>query len=273
MTVCEINEEFSELKEFIKSIPNRFYQTGEIILDSRNVVKKVSTGHGTFVIKNFKGMYFFNRLAYTLFRKSKAERSYLYSLTLLSKGIQVPAPVAWIDCYRWGMLRRSYYISQFQPYPTLAQLVNSPSGMDLETKNMLYRSLAGFAKNLHSHEIYHDDFSSGNILVIESSKSFSFALVDLNRILFKKVSYADGLQNFSKLGLPKAELNVVIQEYASLSRQPVDQSVNNFWKIRERIDFIRKVRKNLRKYTLTPIEKLFALRCLMLVSDGLFTII
>ena len=254
-----INGEFPELKEFALGIPKDFHRIGEIIQDHRNVIKKVTTPEGTFVIKNFKGMYFFNRLAYSIFRKSKAERSYLYSILLRDKGILTPPPVAWIDCYRWGLLTQSYFISKFYPYKSLSEILKHLDINNYDYKKTLYSHVASFALTLHRLDIYHDDFSLGNILVIENPDGFSFALVDLNRVLFRKVSYSYGLQNFAKLGVPKEDLNMLIQEYAKLSNQPIEKSIDAFWSTRKRSDFIRSIRKKIRKYTLTPIEKIASL--------------
>jgi hypothetical protein len=251
-----INEEFSELKEFALGIPKYFDSIGEIIQDHRNVIKKVATPQGTFVVKNFKGMYFFNRLAYSIFRKSKAERSYLYACLLRDKGILTPPPIAWIDCYRWGILTHSYFISMYYPYKTISEIFKQLDPNDYDAKKTLYNRVASFALTLHRLDIYHDDFSTGNILVIENPDHFSFALVDLNRVLFRKVTYRDGLQNFAKLGVPKEDLNMLIGEYAILSGQPVEKSIDAFWETRKRSDFVRSIRKNIRRYTLTPLEKI-----------------
>jgi len=251
-----INEEFLELKDFALGIPKNFDLMGEIIQDHRNVIKKVTTPQGTFVIKNFKGMYFFNRLAYSIFRKSKAERSYLHALLLLDKGILTPPPIAWIDCRRLGLLTQSYFISLYYPSKTLSEIFQRLDVNDYDAKKNWYKRLASFTLKLHRLEIYHNDFTFGNMLVVETPDQFSFALVDLNRIAFRKVSYRDGLQNFSKLGVPKEELNMLIREYAELSSQPVEKSIATYWASRKRSEFVRSIRKKLRKYTLTPLEKI-----------------
>lgn len=253
-----INDEFSELEEFALGIPKNFDRVGEIIQDHRNVIKKVTTPQGKFVIKDFKGMYFFNRLAYSIFRKSKAERSYLNALHLKDKGILTPPPIAWIDCKRWGLLTHSYFISMYYPDKTLSEILKQLDVNNYDAKKTLYNRLASFALTLHRLNIYHDDFSTGNILIIDNPDHFSFALVDLNRVEFRKVSYRDGLQNFAKLGVPKEDLNMIIREYATLSGQPIEKSIDAFWTTRKRSDFLRSIRKNIRRYTLTPLEKIVA---------------
>jgi hypothetical protein len=122
----------------------------------------------------------------------------------------------------------------------------------------LYNSVASFTLKLHRLGIYHDDFSLGNILVNENPDNPSFALVDLNRIMFRKVSYRSGLQNLTKLGFSTDDLNMLISEYAVLSGQSIERSIHTFWARKKRAEFVRSIRKNIRKYTLTPLEKLVA---------------
>ena len=258
MNSYKVNEEYSELEQFVVGMPKSFDHIGEVVHDHRNVVKKVTTPQGTYIIKNFKGMYFFNRLAYSIFRKSKAERSYRNALLLLEKGILTPPPIAWMDCYRWGLLTQSYFISVFYPHKPLSEVLKHADHNDIDAKKTLYNSVASFTVKLHRLGIYHDDFSLGNILVIKNPDGFSFALVDLNRIMFRKVSYRSGLQNLTKLGFSKDDLNMLISEYAVLSGQSIERSIHTFWATKKRAEFVRSIRKNIRKYTLTPLEKLVA---------------
>ena len=96
-SVIRLQERYEHLRAFVSGLPTDFDE-GVVIHADRNVVTYRSLEHGEFVVKYFRGMYLFNRLAYSLFRKSKAERSFLHSEILNSKGIETPPPVAWMDC-------------------------------------------------------------------------------------------------------------------------------------------------------------------------------
>jgi len=255
MNSYQINDEFSQLKEFTLSLPETFDGIGTVIHGNRNVVKKVTIPEGTFVIKNYRGMYFFNRLAYSLFRKSKAERSYSYSIILNEKGVITPAPVSWLNCYKGGILSQSYFISAFVPYKTLYEVLKD--NHDRSFKDMLLRHVAAFTLGLHKAGIYHYDYSTGNILVIENSNSIDFAMVDLNRIKFQKVNYRKCVRNFSTLGISTEEMNLLIREYAILSGQSPEESINNFWSDKKFSATLRNIRTTFRKFTLTPLERLF----------------
>jgi hypothetical protein len=249
-----VGNEFAELKEFTVNLPHTFDRMGLVLEDKRNVVKKVVTGQGTFVIKYFKGMYFLNRLAYSFFRKSKAVRSYLYARVLNAKGIPTPAPVAWINCYKLGVLTDSYFVSVYYPHKTFQEVMESFKKGDDRCKAPLLRALAAFCRRMHIMGAYHDDFSVGNILVDQTDNGYEFALVDLNRVKFQEVSFGRGLRSFAKLNIPAEDLNVLIAEYAKLSGESSGDAADVFWKHKKQASALRRIRKKLRHYTLKPIE-------------------
>jgi len=253
MKAYALRDGFSELKEFMLDLPRTFDNNGVVIHNSRNVIKKIDTGQGPFVVKNFKGMYLFNRIAYSLFRPSKAVRSYNYSAVLNQKGITTPPHVAWIDCYELGFLTRSYFVSVYSPHETLAQVMRSSAQ---ETNRILLRYLAAFIHKLHQLGVYHEDLSLGNILVLNKNGAYDFALVDLNRIKFRKINYHKGLQNFGTLRMNSDDLSFVISEYARLSGEDPQSSVEIFRKYDKRKTYLRRLRRKIRAYTITPLEKL-----------------
>lgn len=253
MKAYTVRDGFSELKDFTLNLPHTFDNLGVVIHNSRNVIKKIDTGQGPFVVKNFKGMYFFNRLAYSLFRPSKAVRSYNYSATLNKKGITTPPHVAWIDCYELGFLTRSYFISVYSPDETLEQVLQSS---DSASNDELFRALAAFILKLHHLGIYHEDLSLGNILVVRKNDSYDFALVDLNRIKFRKINYQIGLRNFATLRMKPDDLHAVISEYARLSGEDPKSSIETFRRYDKRKSFLRRLRRRIRAYTIKPLEKL-----------------
>jgi len=266
MTSYTISNTFSTLKDFTLSLPNTFNKVGSIIQDSRNVIKLVNTPYGNVVIKNFKGMYFFNRLAYSLFRRSKASRSYRYADILRANGIITPTNIAWVNRYTFGLLMESFYVSIYYPYPTLNELLSTAAYADEGKRKEVLDELAAFSIHLHYLGIYHADFSTGNILVIEKDGGYEFGMVDLNRIRFGKVRYRKGLQSFDKLGLSTTDLDTLIREYARLSDENAQASIDQFWSDKKRVSALRTARKKLRKYTLTPLEKIFSKAYLYLAS-------
>ena len=225
--------------------------------NNRNVVTKVETTDGTFVVKDFRGMYLLNRLAYSIFRKSKAIRSFEHSERLNEMGFLTPDPVAWIDDYALGFLRRSIFISAYFPYKTLQQFIVENEGRSGDFKQLLLEQLAAFAFRLHQKGVYHQDFSVGNIFVIPMDSGYDFALTDLNRMRFlRSLSYEGAIGNFRKIQLDRTDLEVFITHYARLSSQSPEASLTLFYRLKDRSSRLRRARKKVRFYTLGFIESL-----------------
>ncbi|HNP08706.1 MAG TPA: lipopolysaccharide kinase InaA family protein [Cyclobacteriaceae bacterium] len=254
----QIHPDFSKLRDFVQGLPHTFHKSGIILMDHRNILKLMTLPQGEFVVKYFKGMYFFNRLAYSFIRKSKAERSYKFSERLNSMGVLTPTPVAWMDIYQRGLLKESYFISRFYNEKTLWQLLEDYSNPENKTaRQTLLHDVASLAFDLHRKGIYHGDFGAGNLLVRMENGQRSFSMVDLNRVKFGRVSYRKGISNFSKLHLATEEMNSIISKYAQLNGQPADKSIALYWRDFNVANSIRTWRRAVRKYTLTPVEKLF----------------
>lgn len=256
MIKYEVSNEFSGLKDFTVNLPETFDKIGSVILDYRNVIKKITTPRGTLVVKDFKGMYFFNRLGYSLFSMSKSERSFVNSARLNEKGFKTPQHVGWVDVYNGGLLMRSFFVSVFDPYDTVRELLIRNKN-DRAFKESFYGDLIKFIASLHNAGVYHDDFSLANMLAIPTPEGYEFSLVDLNRIRFMKISFRQGLRNFNKFDMAPDDLNELIRVYAIAFGEEADQALKLFWADKKSISRLRGYRKALRKYTLTPVEKLF----------------
>lgn len=257
MVFYQVNNEFQCKKDYLLSIPDLFPHTGIVFRNDRNVIKRITSEHGDFVVKSFVGMYFLNRVMYSLFRKTKSERSFLYSKLLNAKGIRTPAAVAWIDYYRWGFLQSSYFVNEFSDEQTYEQRLNQLREQDHRTKVVLLEALAAFVFHMHKLGFFHDDLSPGNILISREQGDYKFSLLDLNRMRIGPVSFRKGIQNFVKIGLPNDEIEIIIKAYAAQHGRPGDAAVKTYWRSRkifaELIDFRRAIRRN----TLGVIENIF----------------
>src|SRR5690349_18344850 len=179
MTKFELSDPFKALKGFVANLPETFFTTGSVIHEHRNIIKRITTSEGDFIVKNFKGMYMVNRVAFSLFVKSKAERSYLHAEILKKNGFITPPNVGWLDRYFLGLLMESYYVSVYSPWDTFHHIMTNQIPNDKEQRTSLVKHLAALAFRLHKAGIYHLDFSIRNILLIPPLQSYNFALVDL----------------------------------------------------------------------------------------------
>lgn len=211
---------FEGISDYLLKINSRFPNINFIIQNRRNDIRVDTINGYQLVIKSFKGMYWPNRLAYSLFRKSKAQRSFETSIRLESMAIHVPTPVAYIDYYEGGILQSSYFVSLYQDHEDLQTSLSNDS-----STHRLSKLFAGFTFHLHQAGVYHDDFSKGNILCVSEGRSIHFSLVDLNRVRFRSISFRAGVKSLSKLGLKQADLKRVLKIYTQLWGQSFGDAI------------------------------------------------
>jgi tRNA A-37 threonylcarbamoyl transferase component Bud32 len=207
--VC--NPFYGYLYRAVKSVFGSFEKIDNVIQNNRNDIRLIEVSERKFVVKAFKGMNYFNRLAYSTIRKSKARRSYEYSLVLLQKGINVPAPIAYLDTYNFGFLCSSIYISEYVSHTLLSEWIN-----DQEKQKWLLPSLIQFINFLHLSNVYHEDLSPANILCEKVQAGFQFTILDLNRVRFKEINFSQGIENLITLSHNQELLQRLARMYAQI---------------------------------------------------------
>ena len=219
-----INSEYDRLSDWIKEVPVFFSTKGELIYKDRNELKRFDAEFGKMVVKSFKVPHIINRFAYSFLRSSKAERSYTYSFEILRRGIKTPQPVAYIELFKTGLLSESYFISDFTDFTSMKSF-NYTKKITEEDVEILI-AFAQFTALLHEKEIYHADYSNGNILYKKEDENICFELIDLNRIKFKQVTKKMSYKAFHRLDLSVEMLEIVAREYAMRRQMDVEKSIN-----------------------------------------------
>ena len=240
-TTITIHPKFSFLKPYVESIPATFESIPTVLYRDRNVIKSDETSNVKLVIKSFGRVYLTNQIRYSFFYPSKAERAYRNGLRLLEEGFLTPEPVAFIECFKGGLLTKSYFISLHSDFKPLASIISSG------TENTLIKDLVRFAHGLHQRGIYHMDFSNGNILYKKENDNFQFALVDNNRMQFKKFDYEKGLATFKRLGLTNEQLTEIAKEYSVLSKQSEAKTIEKMFNIVRRHQQRDRLKKQAKK--------------------------
>lgn len=209
---------YAAARHFIASLPVQFgYEScGRVIYKGRNELREFTLPSGERVIvKSFCVPNVINRIAYGLFRSSKAERSCQYAALLRTQGIGSPAPVGWCTVRHGLLFTHSYYASLRSTLPyTYIDLIkgNIPAA---EAPDYL-RAVGRTAGRLHNAGIIHRDFSRGNLLLGRNADgSIAVELVDLNRLRFHSISQAEGLKNFERLPATPAMRRHLAEGYAA----------------------------------------------------------
>ncbi len=210
--IC-INEKYSGLSDFIRALPQNFDHTGELIYSGRNEVRKVEINGKLLVIKYFKRMTVANRFIYAAFRKTKAQRAFEYADWLLKQGITTPENIAYVDCYMYGLLCKSYLITEFTDYQPVKELFNLPISDSEEG----LKAFARFTFQLHQKGIFHHDYSVSNVLFSENNSQYDFSLIDNNRMKISEYSLRKGIKTLKRLAIPVECIGIVAAEYSRVS--------------------------------------------------------
>jgi hypothetical protein len=242
-TIITIHPKFKFLQKYIEAIPLQFDAMPQVLYKGRNVIKTDEVSNVKLVIKSYHRIYLPNRIRYSFFYPSKARRAYYYGLKLLEKGFMTPEPIAFIECFEYGLLTRSYFLSLHSDFTPISTVLT-------EARDFPIKDLVRFTYQLHQQGVYHMDYSVGNILFKKHQDKFHFALVDNNRMKFGKFRYSDRLKNFRRLGLSNEQLMNVAEEYSSLERS------NDIETIEKLFHYVRKHRE--RNVLMTRVKK-FAL--------------
>ncbi len=193
---------------FLKNIKEHFTQNNHTLHKARNEIKVLEHAQQKVVVKAFKIPHFLNRIVYSFFRKSKAKKSYEYSVKICEF---VPKPIGYIEFYKGGLLHQSYFISEYFDYDfTIREPLLDKS---FPKREAIFRAFARFTLELHNAQIFHNDYSPGNILIKEENEAFVFKIVDINRMSFFELDEKARAKNFSKLWASDEVLSIVANEY------------------------------------------------------------
>ena len=104
-----LNEEFKKFEYFLCNIKQFFKENSNTIHKARNELKVIEHENQKLVVKYFKIPHFINKIVYTFFKKSKAQKSYEYALKIKDF---TPKPIGFIEFYKFGLLDESYFVSE-----------------------------------------------------------------------------------------------------------------------------------------------------------------
>jgi serine/threonine protein kinase len=125
-----------------------------------------------------------------------------------------PKPIGYIEFYENFLLNESYFLSEYFEYDFT---IREPLlDKNFKNKDEIFKAFARFAFALHEKNIFHKDFSPGNILVKQMDEEYIFKIVDINRMKFQALSFNLRAKSFSKLWADDEDLKTVSNEYAKI---------------------------------------------------------
>lgn len=205
----QITPSYKSFQDFLLNIKEFFKDNDTTIHKARNELKIIPYQGVNTVVKAFKVPNIINKIAYTFFRASKAKKSYLYALKIQEF---TPAPIGYIEFYSNSLLDESFFISEEFAYDfTIREPLLDTNFKD---KDEIFRAFARFTLQLHNSNIFHNDYSPGNILIQKTPSGYIFKIVDINRMKFLNLSEDMRAQNFAKLWADDTILEIMAEEYA-----------------------------------------------------------
>lgn len=235
MRIISFDNAFINLLE---NINEYFTKSSNSIHQARNEIKIIKYENKDLVVKSFKIPNFINKLVYTFFKDSKAKKSYENSVKIIDF---VPTPIGYVEFKSYGLLSNSYFVSENFKYDfTIREPLLDSDFIDRE---IILKEFANFSFRLHENDILHLDYSPGNILIKKSTNGFTFKIVDINRMAFKKLSLNQRLQNLSMLWAKDEDMKIIAKQYAKLLAKSEDMIVDLALKYSQK----HKDRKNFKK--------------------------
>ncbi len=209
-------------REFLEGLPAAFGTSGRTLHSGRNQVKAFTVDGETLVAKRYRRPNIVQRVAYTFFRKGKAERAYLFAGELRRRGFDTPREIAFIETRRGGLLLDSFFVSEYCALPSVESLA-AGGGLD----DGAVDALAGFLASLHGRGVLHGDLNLSNILYgRDASGALGFCLIDTNRSRFGTPTRGDCVENLKRLSHDRDVIRRVAGRYAVLRGWDPDRTVS-----------------------------------------------
>lgn len=208
-----IHPQFLRFSSFINQLPYLFEREGEVLHNGRNVVKRFKVGEVMLVVKRYKDPNFFQRIAYSFFKPSKAARAFNYAEKYRAAGFDTPAEVAYIEIGKGSLFHTSYFVCLNSEKQSIAnRLKDMP-----EARCKLVDAFAELLVRMHQKGIAHGDLNISNILFEESEQGeFQFTFIDINRTRFGKLSASACMKNMARTTHRLDLYGYLVSKYAQI---------------------------------------------------------
>ena len=210
-----IHPDYLAHSAFISTIPSLVAQgEGTVLHDGRNRVVLLEHQGQPMVVKRFKRVNWIQRIAYTLWRPTKAKRAYLYAAELRSRGIRTPHEIAYLEESSHGFFHTGWFICEQCTWPQAFPLLFEPQ----EFHKPLAAAVARHIAFLHQQGVEFGDLNLRNFLYHPDGEgSYEFSLVDTNRSHFHngELPFELCMQNLHTLTHRRDLFQYILEQYAA----------------------------------------------------------
>ena len=241
----KINSSDNNVNGFIQNIRKNFKADAKVLYNERNVIKLFEIDGNQYVVKSFKTPNFFNRIIYSFFRKSKAERSYINTMKLEALHVGTPAPVAFIEFYSSFLIKKSFYISEYFDFDY--QMSDVLYDEAFNDRNSVFRQFAKFTYEIHNKGVFHSDYNHGNILFKNNKGVYEFSLVDVNRMKFMTLNDDLRMKSMCRITKDIDTLKLIAKDYCIVSGENFDHQMSLLTKHLQKFNQHQENKKILKK--------------------------
>ena len=210
-----VDGKYQYLAPFIAQLPHLLDEgRGELVYDGRNQVARFHEQGLVMMVKRFKRVNFIQQIVYSFFRKTKAERAYLFAEEFASRGIKTPQRVAYIEQKKNGLFTFGYFVSLEAVGTEGHLLLREVKDYDPDLAEAVARQMV----LMHSRGVLHGDLNLSNFLCNHDNEGYHFTMIDINRSHFCEGFPSDKecLQNMVRLTHRRDLYEDLIRRYALL---------------------------------------------------------
>ena len=250
-----IRAQWPALLQFCQELHQQFDQSGTVIFDSRNTIRRYELEGTPLIVKRYKRPNLLSGIGYGVQHNSKAHKALRNGLELIQRGFRTPCPYAAVEVWSRGGMRlgECYYLCGESTAPLdLARTLNDPETPDPEVA----RRFAFFAAELHKKGVMMVDLNSTNVLFDpkdfqETDPAKWFQLIDINRMSFlhdekqDEFPLSQRLENLTRFTGKIEVFRLVARHYAEAYGLPVEEfekkavarklKHDKLWRVRKRI--------------------------------------
>lgn len=232
-----IHEKYKHWASYLAALPQDFEQTGKLLYkNGRNVIKSFFFNETEVVAKMYETKNIFQRLYYSLTRQSKAKTAYKNAIILQQCNVLTPAPIAYWEEHRCGILTKSCYVMEYVDWRPIVELMDSFT-------NDFVDNFVTLLAQMHKNGIVHHDMNCTNVLYQKDGDNYRLMVIDINRMERKKrLSFADYMDDLVRFTDNQEHFRTVVDKYASMMGYEKEKFIAKSLKFKEKHDkrWIRK---------------------------------
>lgn len=220
-----IADSYQQYADYLSDFPRLFEQgAGTVLYRQRNEVRRMEHQGQVFIVKKYKRVNALQQVVYTFFRKTKAERAFLFAQEFRKRGIETPREIAYIETSRWGLFTVGYLVCEPCDWRDCATDLREVEAFD----RVLGRAVMQQVVLMHKRGVLHGDLNLTNFLYQpQDDGSYRFMMIDINRSHFTEgiPSREQCMQNLVRITHRRDLYEFLLGQYAELRKWGVSATI------------------------------------------------